>query len=273
MRLDRPDEVRAALEHADLVPHPPHVDDDGATMRLRSAMARFTGGAAHAARRAAVVELIDRLDVDDLSEAARAATTARLGGARLDAAELARHVPTEAVAVALGIVVDDRLVDDVHAMVAVIGRGAAPSKRADAATERLLARADAAGLEPVAAMSVLYQNTDATAALLLARLAAIVQAAERAPAVPRTRRVARCDVQIGGHRILADTEVTIEIGAAGLPFGAGRHACPGQTVATRLVDCVADTITDAGYVPEPSSVELDADGRPVAMSLVATTVR
>ncbi|MDQ2813956.1 MAG: cytochrome P450, partial [Actinomycetota bacterium] len=54
---------------------------------------------------------------------------------------------------------------------------------------------------------------------LIARL----RAGDGEPAVPVTRRVAP-----DGHEILVDL--------ATVPFGAGRHACPGQALALHLAD-------------------------------------
>jgi hypothetical protein len=72
--------------------------------------------------------------------------------------------------------------------------------------------------ESAARVCVLVQAHAATQALI-----ARIQAGDGAPAVPATRRIAP-DGQ----------EVLVDLVAA--PFGAGRHACPGQALALYLAD-------------------------------------
>ncbi|MBI5088099.1 MAG: hypothetical protein HZB15_04325 [Actinobacteria bacterium] len=152
-------------------------------------------------------------------------------------------------------------VDDVDLIVAVIGRGAAPSDEADAATERLLSLAAVRDRDPVAVVSVLYQAFDATAALLATELHARCVAATPVPAVPRTRRVASGRATITGAAITPGTTVTLEIGAADLPFGAGPHRCPAEQLARRIVDGIIGAIVDSGHRVDPESIVTDADGR------------
>jgi hypothetical protein len=87
---------------------------------------------------------------------------------------------------------------------------------ADAAADRLAAACGGRTEESAAKVCVLVQAHAATLALI-ARL----QAGDDTPAVPTTRRVAP-----DGHDILVDL--------AAAPFGAGRHACPGQALALHL---------------------------------------
>lgn len=87
---------------------------------------------------------------------------------------------------------------------------------ADAAADRLAAACGGRTEESAAKVCVLVQAHAATLALI-ARL----QAGDGTPAVPTTRRVAP-----DGHEILVDL--------AAAPFGAGRHACPGQALALHL---------------------------------------
>jgi hypothetical protein len=89
---------------------------------------------------------------------------------------------------------------------------------ADAAADRLVAACGGHTEESAARVCVLVQAHAATLALI-ARL----QAGDGAPAVPATRRIAP-----DGHEILVDL--------ATAPFGAGRHACPGQALALHLAD-------------------------------------
>src|SRR5690348_13228751 len=89
---------------------------------------------------------------------------------------------------------------------------------ADAAADRLVAACGGRTEESAARVCVLVQAHAAMLALI-ARL----RAADGAPAVPVTRRIAP-----DGHEILVDL--------AAAPFGAGRHACPGQALALHLAD-------------------------------------
>jgi hypothetical protein len=196
-----------------------------------------------------VVAATEAVDARLLADTAAARTRARLTGAPVDAlAEIARVVPTEALAACLD--APDASVADVDAVVAVIGRGQPASPNADAAAERLVNRFGVAGT------SLLYQNFDATAALIATRLAAAATGRTPAPAVPRTKRVD------------ADgTEVTLEIGAAGLPFGSGPHRCPGEQLAEAIVTAVLAAIESVGYRPDLGSLTVDADSRPTALTL------
>ncbi len=132
--------VLAALEESALLPHPSADPSTGSTMRLRAAMARFSGPDHHPDRHDAVLEAI------------------------------AKIVPTETLGTALGLRGSlDELIADVEAVVRVIGRAEPATTEADAATDRLLDRcADlAAGAVPTA--SLRYQNLDATAACWIGR--------------------------------------------------------------------------------------------------------
>jgi hypothetical protein len=87
---------------------------------------------------------------------------------------------------------------------------------ADAAANRLVAACGGRTEESAARVCVLVQAHSATLALI-DRL----RAGDGAPAVPTTRRIAP-----DGHEVLVDL--------AAAPFGAGRHACPGQALALYL---------------------------------------
>ena len=103
------------------------------------------------------------------------------------------------------------------AVVALAYQPHAPvSPEADAAADRLVASCGGRTEESAALVCVLLQAHAATLTLI-ARL----KAGDGAPAVPTTRRVAP-----DGHEVLVDL--------AAAPFGAGRHACPGQALALYL---------------------------------------
>ena len=153
----------------------------------------------------------------------------------------------------------------------VIGRGEPPSAAADAAVDRLTADLGH-HQQVVAALSILYQNFDATAALIGTGLLARANGTQRVAAVPRTRRIAVGNTAVGGRIVDAGTAVTLEIGAAGLEFGAGPHECPGRDLAIHLAEsiitAIITTIEGSVYRVDTSSVALDADGRPTSLMLV-----
>ncbi|MCP2636541.1 hypothetical protein K0817_008155 [Microbacterium sp. HD4P20] len=253
--------IVAALEDPALVP-PPR-SGGGAALQLRASMARFSPPAEHPARRAAVVAAIGRIEPDAVAHAATVFTLARLDPGGVDAvSDIAAVVPTTALSSFLP-VLDGQppasefdIVAAVAAMVGVIGHGAPVTARADAAVSALVARFGVEGA------SLLYQNYDATAALITTRLVARASGRAAVPAVPRTKRVAAHP-----HGATGSGEVTLEIGAAGLPFGAGSHRCPGEQLAQALAKSVVETISSAGYAPHLARTEYDSDGRPTRLPL------
>lgn len=104
--------------------------------------------------------------------------------------------------------------------VAVVAQAYLPhfpvSPEADAAADRLVDWCGGRTEEAAARVCVLLQAHGATLALI-----ALLTAGDNAPAVPTTRRVAP-----DGHEVMVDL--------ATAPFGAGRHACPGQALALHL---------------------------------------
>lgn len=237
--------VEAALTDPALVPHGTDDPSNGATIRLRHQMARFSGPVDHPERRRAVEAAIARLDIDSAGTMAEALTrAAAAAGASVD--EVARTVPTLVMGRLLGIV-DAGLVDRVDAMVRVIGRGEPAGDASDAAVDSLLAAvADSnhAG-DPVALVSMLYQNFDATTALIRATVEGRQLGRPAAPAVPRTRRVATAECSFSGHDLAPGDEVVVEIGAAKLPFGFGPHECPGRRLAEQIVESVVSAVADS----------------------------
>jgi hypothetical protein len=108
------------------------------------------------------------------------------------------------------------LEDDVAVVAQAYQPHAPVPPEADAAADRLVASCGGRTAESAARVCVLLQAHAATLALI-ARL----KAGDGAPAVPTTRRIAP-----DGHEVLVDL--------AAAPFGAGRHACPGQALALYL---------------------------------------
>jgi hypothetical protein len=122
--------------------------------------------------------------------------------------------PTAALLEAMGLA--PRLEGDVAVVAQAYQPHAPAAPEADAAADRLAAACGGRTEESAARVCVLVQAHAATLTLI-GRL----EAGDGAPAVPVTRRVAP-----DGHEVLVDL--------AGAPFGAGRHACPGQALALHL---------------------------------------
>ncbi|HTH06991.1 MAG TPA: hypothetical protein VL916_14025 [Ilumatobacteraceae bacterium] len=266
--LTEASEIVEALERTDLLPHRSADPRDGATSRLRAGMARFSGPADHMARRQSVIDAIRAIDAERALVFATERAASRLDGAPIDGIEIAGTVPTEAIALCLGLEAPlDHVVADMLAIVRVIGRAAPSTPESDAATERMLALcADHLG-GGVATVSVLYQNFDATWSLLTTLLQACATEVPAVPAVPRTRRVATADVGLSTHTIPAGSDVLLEIGQAGLPWGAGPHQCPGQRLAEAIVAGILAAIDAAHYEVEVGGITTDPDGRPTRLPM------
>jgi len=232
-RLDG-DDARSALESLSLAPpSAPSSIGSGPLAELRNAMARFSHGAEHAAARRLVESAIDRIDVDDL---VRAVENRMAGRSR---SERERTVPAEALALQLGADAKDLpvIVDEVEHVVRVIGRGEPTVEQAEAACSSLLNRFADHPDGAIAAVSLLYQVFDATAALFRVTSAQLErQSGERPSALERTVRVATEPVKIGNHTLAAGEEVDVSIASLDLEFGAGVHACPGRGLANAVVD-------------------------------------
>ena len=247
-----------ALSHPDLVPPPRPVQfTAGATAELRDAMARFSGPADHAPRRAAIVDCVAAIDLAEVTNVAAAITDEHLGDESVDVVALSWAVPTYTLAQVLGVAGDREAVRaDTEAIARVIGRNEPSSAVSDAAAERLLA-ACAGHDDPVAVASILYQNHDATSGLIRSEAVAAFTA-RGAPAPASTRRVATAPTTIGELDIAAGSEVVIDL--AGMRYGAGPHRCPGEAMAVAIASAVTGALQRCGYQCDPAAVEVDAAG-------------
>lgn len=265
--LCEPEQVAAALEHPSFAP--PRVDGPSATLGLRAAMARFSHADEHGARRAEVAAAIAHLDTGEAARIASARAAALLGAPRTDVlASIACRVPTETLASLLGLHDGiDEVVRDVEAIVRVIGRGEPATPDADAATDRLRLRFGGHALGWVPVASILYQGFDATMWLIAVRLHARATGRPDVAPVPRTRRVALRDSIMAGVAVRLGTEVVLEIGTAGLPYGAGPHRCPGTQLAEQIATGVVDAIIAGGYLVDLAAVVTDDDGRPTQLPI------
>ena len=236
-------------------------------------MARFSTADSHGPRRQAVVEAIGSLDVAVARTVSFEHTTHVVIGARVDAVrDIAFRVPTATMLTLLGLSGDmEGLIADVGAVANVIGHGFASTPESDEAVDRLLGifEPHQAGAIPV--VSMLYQNYDATAALLIETLLARHRHTDRAAAVTRTTRVAVAHTTIDDVPIPAGTVVVLDLAGAGLEFGAGDHACPGRQLAEAIVDGIVSAIDTDGFEIIDQSSTLDANARPVSIVIGART--
>jgi len=268
--------ARAALESSALVvPARPSTFPDGPVAEVRDQMARFSEGDEHAERRADVEAAIADVDVSALStevlERTRAALQARPSDVeRIDAlSDIGMVVPTHALLAALGVEQSEvaRRAADVALIVASIGRRAAVTAETDAAARRLLDLFATHPAGPVAAISMLYQNHDATAALFGSVLLARATGETRHNALARTVRVALEPITLIDADVTAGEVVEVSLDDEDVEFGAGRHACPGERLAVAIVDAMIAAIDGSEFTVDIGDVALGDDQRPTALPL------
>jgi len=268
--------ARAALESSALVvPARPSTFLDGPVAEVRDQMARFSEGDEHAERRADVEAAIADVDVSALStevlERTRAALQARPSDVeRIDAlSDIGMVVPTHALLAALGVEQSEvaRRAADVALIVASIGRRAAVTAETDAAARRLLDLFATHPAGPVAAISMLYQNHDATAALFGSVLLARATGETRHNALARTVRVALEPITLIDADVTAGEVVEVSLDDEDVEFGAGRHACPGERLAVAIVDAMIAAIDGSEFTVDIGDVALGDDQRPTALPL------
>ena len=268
--------ARAALESSALVvPARPSTFPDGPVAEVRDQMARFSEGDEHAERRADVEAAIADVDVSALStevlERTRVALQARPSDVeRIDAlSDIGIVVPTHALLAALGVDQSDvvRRAADVALIVASIGRSAAVTAETDAAARRLLNLFASHSAGPVAAISMLYQNHDATAALFGSVLLARATGETRHNALARTVRVALEPITLIDADVTAGEVVEVSLDDEDVEFGAGRHACPGERLAVAIVDAMIAAIDGSEFTVDIGDVALGDDQRPTALPL------
>jgi len=248
-------------------------------------LVRMNDGAFHENHRPAVVRSASRWRPDEVAEAAAEAALDLLS--RRTVNELLSHVPVQAMARLLGVPRPelDRTVAWVHDFTHGIAAGADASAvaRADAAARGLLQQGAAEGLEPVRAanrIALMQQALDATAGLLgnvLVRArglpersaaaeapAFVAEVACSDPAVHNTRRFAATDLLLAGQTLRAGDGVLVLLVTAGLGFGAGPHACPGEAIALTIAASALQVLQGtpgwldrlpppAGYRPLPNA--------------------
>lgn len=214
---------------------------------LRATVSRFANGADHARRRGLAQAELAGLSLDGLRRAAEARTGHALdaaAGGTLDLMPHARRIPVATLAAELG--APEGTADDVVAVAAVYPPGSAACPAADAAVARLV-EALGDGEAGAARICLLVQACDATAALIGNAVAAALHDGEPLevhellaetvrcdPPVRTTRRVCTSAAVVAGNRVEPGEAVVVDLGAAGLTFGAGLRPCPGREHALAL---------------------------------------
>jgi cytochrome P450 len=262
----------AALESNRLVA-PPRAASflDGLTAELRDAMARFSSGDEHRHRRVNVQTAIAGIDRDLLLREVteRTQTAAQASGSVDAVADIGLIVPTMALLATMGVASDDltNRADDIRLIVATIGRGTLVSANTEAATRRLTMEFAGHPAGSIAAISALYQNHDATAALFASTMLARATGIPRENALARTVRIALEVVAVAEESIEADEVVEVSLDGDDVEFGLGDHACPGQALAVLIVDAMIGALEVSGCSVDTAAVTVGADGRALALPL------
>lgn len=267
----RPDVVRAALDHPHLHVRPVHEPVPTALAGTPAGdwfgrLARMNDGAdAHAAPRAALMTGLARITPDAVDAAA---VDAMAGWT--DDRDWTCHVPMRAVARLLGfapaaldavVAWSERLAGAVGGRVDAASASAAAVSLRDALGELVDgAAADSAVAAITQAPDVsrptllanlaglMTQTCDATAGLLGNAVVACARGADTTdvealvagvlaadPPIHHTRRFAARSLELAGQALPAGATVVVVLVAAETPFGAGRHGCPGEAIARRIV--------------------------------------
>jgi cytochrome P450 len=248
-------------------------------------LVRMNDGDFHEQHRPEVARTASRWSRSDVTSAAQAATQDLLPRCHVN--ELLSHVPVQTMARLLGVPTAelDRTVAWVHEFTQGIAAGANASAiaSADSAARHLMEQGAREGLDPVRAanrIAFMQQALDATAGLLgnvLVRVcneitthsqtgndALVAQVARADPAVHNTRRFAAADLALAGQRVQSGQGVLVLLVTAECGFGAGPHACPGESIALAIVAAALQVLRDApgwldqlpklvGYRPLPNA--------------------
>jgi cytochrome P450 len=272
-----PRDVSAALASPALtvVPGP---GPDGPAARLLASMARFSDGPDHRRRRELLTSLLPPVPRVARTAAVRINEYLRRRNATFDVMPVARLLSAEVLADALGLTQADAaraatltgmLCDAVTpSLTTREGTVAAGDEAATQLTALMASRRGQDDERVTAAVSILFQARDATAALigttLLAgsRLGAGVSPAQQVEHVLRreapvqcTRRTALTEVQVGDAVIPAGAPAWVFLATAergsGIPatFGSGPHGCPGAAHASAIARQVVAVLAAEGWHP------------------------
>lgn len=282
-----PRDVEAALGSAALSVVPA-AGNGGPAAELIASMARFSDGAEHSRRRDLLVSMLPPVPRVAAAAGARGGDYLRRLPAAFDIMPMARQLPAEVLALSLGL--SPAAADRAATLTGILCDAVTPALRPREGTEGAgdpaavaLAGVVADGLGTsdtdriTAAISLLFQARDATAALIGTTVLAgrgddtAVPAARRIDDVLRhdapvqcTRRTAIRDTSVGAARIPAGAPMWIFVATAerggGRPatFGSGPHGCPGAAHATAIARQVVAVLLAGGWRPVPGQrVELE----------------
>jgi cytochrome P450 len=266
-------DVEAVLNSSLFAPIPKVVElASGATAALRDGMARFSSSDRHPERRLAVVDELAKLNPDTAHGIARRRTEVLFVGQPVElVSAIAFRVPSEVLCVLLDLPApSSEVIADLLEIVKVIGRGERLTNACDLAVERMLERCSYVGRDAVSVISLLYQNFDATASLVVNAIVANHLELERVPAVKQTLRIALTDMAVGGTHIKRDDIVTLDLASAGFEFGAGPHHCPGRVLAESICCGITDAVTSSGYELDFASAMFNDDEAPISLVLAPT---
>ncbi len=285
-------EVAAALASPALSVAPADATARGSAAELVMRMARFSDGENHRRRRAITAGLLPpvagivRITADRLHDYLLRRTSA------FDVMPMARQLPAEVLARGLGLnaAEADRAAiltgELCGALTPALQPRTLPPGAADTAAAELEALfaghlRDAGPERVAAAISILFQARDATAALIGSAVLAgssdgrhLRSPAQRVDQVLRhdapvqcTRRTALADTAIAHTTVPAGSSVWIFLATAeqgsGMPatFGSGPHGCPGAAHATAIARQVVTVIDAEGWRPV-SAQRVDYEPRP-----------
>jgi cytochrome P450 len=226
-------------------------------------LVRMTDGDFHARHKPAVRASAQRWSSDQVAAAATAAARSLWGEVSLN--DWLWQVPVQAVARLLGVQDADlaRTVAAVRAFTRAIApdADAAAIAQAETAVRMLLAQGEASGLDRVRSanrIALMQQSLDATSGLIGNALVAlqregaspsrefVERVALAEPAILNTRRFAAQDLVLAGQPVRQGQCVLLQLGEAGLPFGAGVHECPGRRLAIDIAAAAVAAIPLAG---------------------------
>jgi cytochrome P450 len=241
----------------------------GPTAALRDGMARFSSSDRHPERRLAVIDELAKVDLDTACEVARRRTEMLFVGQPVEVVSaIAFRIPSEVLCVLLDLPsASSEVIEDLLEIVRVIGRGERLTNACDLAVERMLERCSTGGRDAVSVISLLYQNFDATASLVINTIVANYLKLQRVSAVKQTLRIARADIAIGGTHIETNDMVILDLDAAGLEFGAGSHQCPGRALAESICRGIADAVSSSGCELDFANAIFKDDGVPISLVL------
>ncbi len=284
-----PRAVAAALASPALSVAPAGGQPEGAAAGLVARMARFSDGEDHRRRRAVVSRLLPSVPRITTITADRVNDYLVRRLSAFDVMPMARQVPAEVLARGLGLPPADA--DRAAVLTSVLCDALTPALQprelpagaADAAADELAALfarcLDSADPELLAAaISILFQARDATAALIGTAVLGgpgdpgdprspgrrVEQVLRHDAPVQCTRRTAAADAGLADVTVPAGSAVWIFLATAergsGAPatFGSGPHGCPGAAHATAIARQVIAVIDAEGWRPvRPQRVDYE----------------